>query len=150
MLCTLLTACNFGQSPAPTVVVPATSTPRGVSGTPVTDATAEPGPEATESTEPSAPTVVPTRTLIPGGLPSAETTQSPQELCNTLANNYPEDRSRPEGDSVIVTLATQLIDRFKAASLAMRVMRDAPTTEVVRCASQTTLDVLVGRTSRVV
>ena len=38
--------------------------------------------------------------------------------------------------------------RDVAAGLAMQVLRDAPSTEVVQCGSQVALDVLVGRSGR--
>jgi hypothetical protein len=90
---------------------------------------------------------LPTPTAMPGGLPTPGG-QSPQQVCQALATNFPEDRSRLQGTDVTLSLIAGLGDRFQAANLAMQVLRDAQSADVVRCGSQVALDVLVGRGGR--
>ncbi len=152
-----LNACTPRPSPAATpgpsptrAAVASVGAPPGATIEPGTreDPETTPEPDLSLASTPEAVPAGPTRTPIPGGLPRPNTAQSPQELCQTLASNHPEDRSRPDGTSIPITLATTMIDRFQAANLAMGVLRDARSTEVVRCASQVTLDVLVGPSGR--
>src|SRR5947207_1449996 len=77
---------------------------------PVGGPEAEAPPAEGEAPRPPTPT-------LSGGLAVASSAQSPLQVCQALAANFPEDRTRIQGTDTGVSLVYVLQDRFQAARL---------------------------------